>query len=271
MNDPKRVLIVALGLPLLIGLGLLIKEAIDDGGERNARLYNTAIQATETDRFNYAIDSRQGRLLGYGEFKATQPVKFPEMTQSFGYVDKNKEEYTLHTREVCTTDSEGNESCHTETYYEWDYAGSEQVSTPALKLHGRDYPAGLFNLSGYERRAEACDFTPANTAGWFQDKNGCDGGYYYTDSDTRYYYRVVDTSFTAGFLSDVSSGSLKPLSGNAIDLKNATPEELVKQANDYRTPGTVFIIIWLIVVIGGMSALAYAWVMSDGLWTLSDD
>jgi len=130
MNDYKRVLLVVLGAILLLPVGFAAKGAIDAGGEKNARMYNTAIQATEQDRFNYAIDSHQGKLIGSGEFKPTQLVKFPEMNKAYAAVDKTKEEYTMHTREVCTDtyDAEGNvtgESCHTETYYTWDDAGTE--------------------------------------------------------------------------------------------------------------------------------------------------
>lgn len=266
MNDPKRVLIVALGIPLLLMMGFGIKGAIDSGGEKTAHLYNTAVQATDGDHFNYAIDSRQGRLIGQGQFTATQEVKFPEMSKAFGYVEKSKEEYTMHTREDCSTDSDGNEHCTTETYYTWDWAGDEDVSTPALKLYGREYPATLFNLDGYKHDTDACDFTPKDTSGWFSKKNGCDDGYYYTDSDTRYSYDVVDTAFTASLFADVSTGTLKPFNGNQIALQNKDPKQMVKDANDYHLGGTLFIVFWFILVLGGMGALAYQWALSDGLW-----
>lgn len=291
MNDWKRILIVALGVPLLLVMGFGIKDKINEGGERNARLYNTAIQATETGRFNYAIDSRQGKLLGYGTFTATQEVKFPEMSKGFAYVEKTKEEYVQKQREVCethyrtetrtrtVTDADGNTStetyteevpyevCHTETYYEWDYAGSDELSTPAFKLHGREYPAAAFALGGYKHSTDPCKFTPANTAGWLQEKNGCDDGYYYTDNDTRYDYRVLDMTFKAGFIADVTDGTLKPLSGSQLALRDATPEQMVKEANDYGTAGTVFIVMWFIVVLGSFGALGYAWASSDGIWS----
>ena len=124
MNDYKRILLVVLGVALLICAGIGIRGAIDSSGAEKARLYNTALQATKQDRFNYAVDSHQGRVIGSGTFTATKPVKFPEMSKTFAYIDKTREEYTMHTREVCSTDSDGNEHCHTETYYSWEYAVS---------------------------------------------------------------------------------------------------------------------------------------------------
>lgn len=268
MNDYKRVLLVVLGAILLIPVGFAARAAINANGEKNARMFNTAIQATETDRFNYAIDSHQGKLIGSGDFKPNELVKFPEMNKAYAAVDKTKEEYTMHTREVCTEDSEGNESCHTETYYTWDDSGTESLETPTYKLHGRDYPAGLFNTGVFSGRADCSDFMAAgDDGGWFGSAKGCTGGYFYTDGDTRYEYRVIDPNgFSAAFISDVSNGTLAPLSGSFISLERKSVEQMVKDANNYKTPGTVFLVFWWILVLGGMGALAYYWSLNDGVW-----
>ncbi len=270
MNDYKRVLLVVLGAILLFPIGFAARGAINAAGEKNARMFNTAIQATETDRFNYTIDSHQGKLLGSGQFTPTQLVKFPEMSKTFAAVSKTKQEYIMHTREVCTSDSEGNESCHTETYYTWDDAGTDELESPSYKLHSREYPASLFNTGVFSFRADACDFTPAGkNMGWLDwgEKTGCNDGYYYTDDDTRYEYDTIDPAgFSAAFISDVSTGALKPVSGLFISLERKSVEQMVKDANDYKTPGTVFLVFWWILVLGGMGALAYAWSMNDGKW-----
>lgn len=266
MNDPKRILIVGIGVPLLLWLGFIIKGAIDSGGEANARRYNTAIQASDADHFNYAIDSRQGLLLGEGDLTADQPVKFPEMNKSFAFVDKIKETYEMHTREVCTEDADGNESCHTETYYEWDFAGSEEKATDTMSLFGRKYPFALFGTDDFKYGADACDFTAPNTAGFFQQKNGCDGRYFYTDSETRFYYRVIDTGFHASLVADVTEGTLGSVTGKYVHLKKSSIEQFIKEANDYHLGGNVFIVMWFILVLGGAGFAAYAWSMQDGIF-----
>lgn len=273
MNDYKRVLLVVLGAILLIPVGFGAKAAIDENGAKNARVYNTAIQAIETDRFNYAIDSQQGILLGSGHFTPTQLVKFPEMQKQYAWVEKTKEEYTRHEREVCTDtyDAEGNvtgETCHTEVYYSWDYAGSDQVQTPAYKLHGREYPESLFNDGIFAQSKDCDEFMPKGSdGGWFSDAKGCSGGYYYTDGDTRYDYRVIDPNgFDAAFIADVRKGGLKPLNANFISLERKSVEQMVKDANNYHTPGIIFIVFWWLLVLGGMGAVAYAWAMADNKW-----
>lgn len=266
MNDYKRIILVVLGALLIFPVGFLIKSAIDDAGDATARMYNTAIKATEQDRFNYAIDSHQGRLLAQGEFKPTDLVKFPEMTKGFGYIKKSKEKYTEH--ESCTTDEDGNESC--DTYYTWDYAGSDELSTPEYLLHGRKYPASLFNVDIFAQRADACDFTEkGENVGWLRlvQNNTCADGYYYTDSDTRYDYRVINQDgFTAAFLADASTGKLKPTSGESVYLENKSIEQMIRDANSFRTTGMIFIVFWWVLMIGGACAIAYAWALGDGIW-----
>lgn len=264
MNDYKRVLLVVLGAILLIPVGFAAKGAIDAGGAKTARLYNTAIQATEQDRFNYAIDSHQGKLLGSGEFKPNQLVKFPEMSKEYGYVQKTKEEYTEH--ESCYTDDDGVEHCT--TYYTWDYAGSDELEATTYKLHGRDYPASLFNTGSFAQSADCSEFMQAGDAGgWFSSAKGCTGGYYYIDGDTRYGYDVIAPSgFSAAFIADVSNGTLAPLTGSFISLERKSVEQMVKDANNYHTPGIIFLVFWWVLVLGGMGALAYAWSMNDSKW-----
>jgi hypothetical protein len=291
MNDYKRVLLVVLGAILLLPVGFGIRQAINDGGEKNARMYNTAIQATEQDRFNYAIDSHQGKVLTYGQFTPTRLVKFPEMSKEFAYVEKTKEKYNRHEREVCETkyrtethtetvpDGEGGyttetvteevpyEECHQEEYYSWDFESSEEQSTPAWRLFNREYPTALFATGQFEHHADACEFTTKNTANWLQAKNGCDGGDFYTDNTTRYSYRVIGAGgFAAGFLADASNGKLEGVGGGRVDLRQQSVEDMVKQANDYKTPGNIFIVFWWIVIIGAMGVLAYQWALNDGVW-----
>lgn len=268
MNDYKRVLLVVLGAIMLIPVGFSIKGAIDAGGADNARMYNTAIQATETDRFNYSIDSHQGKLLGSGHFTPTQLVAFPEMNKKYTWVEKTRYEYTRHEREDCTTDSDGNESCHTVVYYSWDYAGSDQLQTSAYKLHGREYRASLFNDGIFAQNKDCDEFMEkGQDKGWFSSAKGCSGGYFYTDGDTRYDYRVIDPNgFDAAFIADVGTGSLKPVKGSFIGLERKSVEQMVKDANNYHVPGIIFIAFWWVLVLGGMAALAYSWALSDGVW-----
>lgn len=269
MNDPKRIIIVALIAIVMLPLGFFIKAAIDDGGQKTARLYNTAIHVTDAQHFNYSVDTHQGNVITQGNFKADQPAKFGEMNKSFAMVERSKEEYTMHTREVCDTDSDGNEHCHTETYYEWDYVGGDDVSSPTLTFFERKYPTAVFDLGDYERSIDCKDVMPTTSFGWFQEKKGCEDHYYYTDSDTRYYYRVVDNTFDGGFIADVSNGNVKPLSGGTIKLKQQSVQAMIESANDYHLGGNIFIVFWFILILGIMGAIAYAWSMNDGIFSIN--
>jgi hypothetical protein len=41
---------------------------------------------------------------------------------------------------------------------------------------------------------------------------------------------------------------------------------MVKDANDYHTPGIVFIVFWWVLILGAMGGIAYAWSMKDNVW-----
>lgn len=264
MNDYKRVLLVVLTAILLFPVGFAARNAINESGEKNARMYNTAIQATEQDRFNYAIDSHQGKLLGYGAFTPTTLVKFPEMSKEYAYVERSLYEYTRH--ESCTTDEDGNETCT--TYYTWDYRGSDELEAPSYKLHGREYPASLFNTGVFAGAIDCNEFMGAGGGeGWLSTKHGCLDGHNYLDDDNRYEYSAIAAEgFSAGILADASDGTLKPINAGFISLERKTPEQMVKDANDYKTGGNVFIIFWWILILGTAGTLAYAWAMNDGVW-----
>ena len=66
---------------LFILLGLWIHGKILDGSDKGARLYTTALKPSDGEQFNYSIDTRQGAILMWGEFKATAPVQFEEMNR----------------------------------------------------------------------------------------------------------------------------------------------------------------------------------------------
>lgn len=270
MNDPKRILVVLLGLAVLGMMCLGIKGHMDSGGYKNQVNYTTAIQSTKQDDFNYIVDSQQGRVLANGNFTAKgNPVKFDEMNKGYTYVHRSKEHYTMHTREVCTGSGE-DEECHTETYYTWDEVSSDDVEVNQLSFMGRDYPTSLFDFSDYNGSTDCANFATAGTGtGFFENKHGCIDGDIYLNDDDRYVYSTTPLSFNASFLA-TTYGGLKPFTGNSIKLENKSIGQILKDVGKYKLISfwvvTVLIIILTITAIG----LAYAWVMEDGEFSLED-
>lgn len=251
MTDAKRLIILALGLLIVLSIGFAIRTAIVNHFYDQAKTYNTAVQATEPDRLNYVIDSRQGNLLGRGNFTTPTPVRFDEMNQSYLAVWKIREEYTQHT-ETYSCGPKGEDTC-TRTYYTWDYAGEENKLPATVRLHGREYPATLFSYRAFRHGIDVCAVVTTNCRWGYQYENGWFGG------DTRYYYEVVDTSITASFLGDVRSGTLKPNYGSTIKLENKDIAQLLADVNNYELGANVFIWIWCIVFTLGAGWLGFHW------------
>ncbi len=269
MNDPKRIIVVLLGL-IVIGMGALgIKGHMDSNGYKNQVNYTTAIQSTKQDDFNYIVDSQQGRVLANGDFKAKgAPAKFDEMNKGYTYVHRSKEHYTMHTREVCSGSGK-TESCHTEIYYTWDEVSSDVAEVSQLTFMGRDYPTALFDFGDYNHGTSCTEFAPAGTNGFFKGSKGCvDGDFYITDDD-RYVYSTTPLSFNASFLA-TTYGGLKPFESNSIKLENKSIGQILKDVGKYQLISFWVVTVLLIFLVIGAGFAAYAWVFEDGVWSLEE-
>lgn len=272
MNDPKRIIVVVLGLVTLSLLALSIKGHMDSDGYKNQVNYTTAVQAKDKDQFNYAIDSQQGRILGSGTFSAekSKPAQFPEMNKGYTYVARDKEHYTMHTRTVCTSDGDGHESCHTEVYYTWDVVESEEAYADKISLYGRDYPTTAFFYGKFRKDTDCLQFASAGTSGFFKGSKGCvDGDIYLTDDD-RYTYATVPTTFTGTFLASSYGGTLKGFNEDRITLQDKSVAKVLHDVGRYHIISFWVVTILLIFMMGGATYLAYIWVMEDGVWSTLD-
>lgn len=266
MNDPKRIIVVLLGL-ILIGMATLgIKGHMDSDGYKTQVNYTTAIQSTQKDDFNYIVDSQQGRVLANGNFstKDAKQARFPEMNKGYTYVDRVKEHYTMHTYTTCSKNS-----CTTHVYYSWDQVGSDDVYANYISFMGRKYPATLFNFSKYDSATDCSNFSAAGTSGFFKGDKGCVDGDIYLTSDDRYVYSTVPLTFNATFLA-TTYGGLKPFNESSITLQNKSIQNVLKDVGKYQLISfwvvTVLLVLLTIAAIYG----AYTWVMEDGVWSTKD-
>lgn len=274
MNDPKRILVVLLASIILMLGCFSIKGHMDSEGYKNQVNYTTAVQATDKDHFNYAVDSQQGRILARGKFTTTTKklAKFPEMTKGFTYVTRTREHYTMHTRTVCTGSGK-TESCHTEIYYTWDAVESEEKYSDKINLFGREYPTQTFFMGKFLHSTDACAITVKDTnTGFFHQKHGCSSGwggdYYYIDDNDRYTYSTVPLSFTASFLASSSGGGLKGFSELRISLQDKSLAQILEDVGKYQLIGFWVLCVLLVILFIGAGVGAYYWVMADGEWSL---
>lgn len=269
MNDPKRIVIVLLGLIFLGVCAYGVKGHLDSEGYKNQVAYTTAIRSTEKDSFNYIVDSQQGRVLAHGTFtaEAERLAKFDEMTKGFSHVKRTKEHYTQHESRSCDEDG----SCTTHTYYTWDTVAEDEQYTASMTFMERKYTPTMFNFEKFDKDLEDCSFIPVEPepeglAGLFV-KKGCHDGDYYLSHDDRYSYKAAPVSFDATIMA-TTYGGLKPHKGNTILLEDKSIDQILVDVGKYQLYSFwTFIFILLALTAGAMYG-AYQWVMMDEEWSL---
>lgn len=166
MEITKREVIASVSiLAILLIIGFVISGFVADAENDAISRYRKALKINNDPKvFEYAMSTNVGDAFVYGSYEADEPVTYDDLDTSYLYVKRTKEEYTKHTRTVTETDSKGKTHTRTETYYTWDYAGSDEKESPTLTFLGHKFPTSKFSLG-----TENIDTV-------------------YKDSDTRYVY-----------------------------------------------------------------------------------
>lgn len=273
---------VVAGAVLLISIGVGIHNAITNGAEQRARLYQTAIQTQNDTEFNYSIDTKQGNILGEVIIEPVDLVKFNEMNKEFVKVKKIKERYTRHERTVCETkyrtetrtrsvydpatksyttetytEQVPYQECHQETYYTWDRVDSWEKSAKEVKMAGRNYAIDLFALG--LKDIDAKEIIPGETGRYVREEadTWLDLNLGDDEGDIRYKYSVLSLPKSGTVFLNVTE-SVRPVFGSKVVLEGKKPATLVSEAQKAaETQGTVFTWIWGILVVGSVGAGVY--------------
>lgn len=126
----KREILVSVSIvAIMLLIGVLNAGKISDYQLDKNEKYNKAIKIESQELFEYGMRTNAGNAFVYGDLKAVDTVTYPEIGGEYIYIEKVKERYTMHTRQVAhTTTMNGKTHTYytTETYWTWDYAGSEE-------------------------------------------------------------------------------------------------------------------------------------------------
>lgn len=131
---------------VMLLIGFVISGKISQiQSDRNAK-YNKAVKIESTDLFQYGMDTNVGNAFVYGELKEVDTVAYPEIGGEYMYVEKIEEHYNRHTRTYTTTDGKGHTRIHTEVYWSWDYAGSEDMQCKEVSFCGVVFDSNKIKL-----------------------------------------------------------------------------------------------------------------------------
>ncbi|RZS92090.1 hypothetical protein [Cuneatibacter caecimuris] len=150
----KREILVSVSIvAIMLLIGVLIAGKISDYQLDKNEKYNKAIKIESRELFEYGMRTNAGNAFVYGDLKAVDTVTYPEIGGEYIYIEKVKERYTMHTRQVAhTTTTNGKTHTYytTETYWTWDYAGSEERICDEISFLKHVFSVSKIDLPGKE-------------------------------------------------------------------------------------------------------------------------
>ena len=149
MEITKREVLASISIvAAMLLIGFVIVGKIENIQiDHNAEYYKAA-KITDTEMFQYGMDTNIGNAFVYGELEAVDAVTYPEIGGDYLYVEKVEEHYNMHTRTVTYTDSTGKTQTRIETYWEWDYAGSEEIHSQKIRFCGIEMDYSKVDMPG---------------------------------------------------------------------------------------------------------------------------
>ena len=239
ISDRHRISLgIFIGAVAIFGCFILRNIFIDQANSEIQK-YNTAVRVEDNDKFNYAVDSKQGRIISSGEFKTKDSVKFENFDGEYMKIIRILEEYRPHTYTTC--DSKG--KCRTHTYYSWDEVSRETKKSNAVIFRDRKYSSSKFNFSSFEHEAEKKEIP----VGFWERKK-------------RYVFRVIDKELSGSFYAETNENGLN----DNILVHNKSLDELLESIRQGTL--TAEIISWsiLLLVSAAIVYVCYYFVMKDG-------
>ena len=218
----KREILASISIiAVMILFGILISSKISEHLMDKNEVYNKAVKIESQDMFQYGMDTNVGNAFVYGDLKAVDTVTYPENGGEYMYVEKIKEQYTMHTRQVAHTRTVNGKSqtyYTTETYWTWDKVGSEDIKCKEILFCGVIFTSNKIDLPG----TDYIDTIKES-------------------SHVRYKYYGVDTEYKGTIFTDLRD---KTISDNTSFYNNLTIDETIERLeSDF--PIIIFWIFWL--------------------------
>lgn len=222
-------------IAVMLLLGFVITGKIERGQmDKNSEYYKAA-QITDTSMFQYGMNTDLGNAFVYGDLEAVDSVTYPEIGGMYMYVEKIEEHYNMHTRTYTTTDSKGRTQTHTEVYWSWDYAGSEEIHSQRIRFLEveMDYVKIQMPSADYIETIKK-------------------------SSHVRYKYYGCGTKYTGTIYADLRNGTIP-------DGQHFYDGQDIETVIDHLTSGIGIYLFWIIWV-AAMGIVLYGFFYLDNTW-----
>lgn len=223
----KREILASVSIiAVMLLIGVLISSKISEHQLDANEVYNKAVKIDNTDLFRYGMDTNVGNAFVYGDLVAADTVTYPEIDGEYMYIEKVKERYTQHTRQVAHTRTVNGKSqtyYTTETYWTWDRVGSEDEKCQEISFCGIVFSSNKIDLPS------------ANYIDTIKES-----------SHIRYKYYGIGTKYTGTIFTDLRNQTISDNTKFYVD-KN------IEETVEHLEAGGGLIIFWIlwIALIGG--------------------
>lgn len=231
----KREILASISIiAVMILIGILISGKISEYQMDKNEKYNKAVKIESQEMFQYGMDTNIGNAFVYGDLKAVDTVTYPEISGEYMYVEKVKERYTRHTRQV--RHSNGKTTWYTtETYWTWDRVGSEDIECKEISFCDIVFSSSKIELPG----TDYIDTIKES-------------------SHVRYKYYGVGTKYTGTIFTDLRDNTI---SDNSNFYNNSTIDETIEYLES-NVGIVVFWIFWVILI--GLAVFGFYYL--DNRW-----
>ena len=231
----KREILASISIiAVMILFGILISSKISEYQMDKNEIYNKAVKIESQEMFQYGMDTNVGNAFVYGDLKAVDTVTYPEISGEYMYVEKVKERYTRHTRQV--RHSNGKTTWYTtETYWTWDRVGSEDIECKEISFCDIVFSSSKIELPG----TDYIDTIKES-------------------SHVRYKYYGVGTKYTGTIFTDLRDNTI---SDNSNFYNNSTIDETIEYLES-NVETVVFWIFWVILI--GLAVFGFYYL--DNRW-----
>lgn len=246
MEITKREIIASIAIiAVMLIIGFTISGKITDTqNDRNSE-YQKAVHITDSELFQYGMETNVGNAFVYGDLKAVDTVTFEEISGEYLYVEKIEEWYERHERKVTKKDKNGKKYTEIEVYYKWETKSRESKHVEEISFCGTVFPYGKINLPGNHH---------IDTISGDREWSWKSGEYV----KVRYKYYGVSTNHTGTIYTRLSDNTI---SNNTPFFKDCTIEQALKQCTS-RGGNIFFWIMWILLI----CACVYGFCYLDNMW-----
>lgn len=235
----KREILASISIvAVMLLIGIIIAGKISDHELDQNEQYNKAIKIETQELFEYGMRTNVGNAFVYGDLEAVDTVTYAELDNVYMYIEKTKEQYTKHTRQVAHTKTVNGKTqtyYTTESYWTWDKVGSEEQTCKEISFLGHIFTS------------EKIGFPESEYIDTIKES-----------SRIRYKYYGVGVNFTGTIFTELKD---ETISNNTPFYENKSIEETV----EYLESGSSVVIFWIswIVLIG---LCVYGFYYIDNKW-----